>query len=40
MIRRLGANKSRLYHCIVRWDALYEDVIKCNCDGASKGSPA
>ncbi|WMV13941.1 hypothetical protein MTR67_007326 [Solanum verrucosum] len=39
MIRRLGANKSRLYHCIVRWDAPHEDVIKCNTDGASKGNP-
>ncbi|KAH0778130.1 hypothetical protein KY290_004557 [Solanum tuberosum] len=38
MIRRLNANKSRLYHCIVRWDAPHEDVIKCNTDGASKGN--
>ncbi|KAH0729372.1 hypothetical protein KY289_000560 [Solanum tuberosum] len=39
MIRRVGANKSRPYHCIVRWDALHEDVIKCNTDGARKGNP-
>lgn len=39
MTRRLGANKSRLYHYIVRWDAPHEDMIKCSTDGACKGNP-
>ncbi|KAK4737990.1 hypothetical protein R3W88_001687 [Solanum pinnatisectum] len=39
MLRRASTNKSRLYHCIVRWEAPQEGMMKCNTDRASQGNP-
>ncbi|KAH0781476.1 hypothetical protein KY290_001074 [Solanum tuberosum] len=39
MLRSTSTYKPRLYHCIVRWEAPQEGMMKFNTDGASRGNP-